>query len=164
MSGSVMTRLVNKGDLPVVGAFVDLLAKALAEDGIAFQQGVPDDLYDAYVSQLRSCAILAEDDSGPLGLVTVSFNLALRYAGEYAQVEELIVNEAARGKKVGSVLMQAAVQAARARGCAEIGLYAVERNRPFYQKMGFTYAGPEMRMTLLDPNRALRDNSAHGPG
>lgn len=92
--------------------------------------------------------LLAEDESGPLGLVSASFNLALRYDGEHAQVEELIVNEAARGKDVGARLISAVVDAARARGCIETGLYAVPRNQPFYEKMGFSFAGPDMRMTL----------------
>ena len=88
-----------------------------------------------------------------LGLVTVSYNLAIRYAGEYAQLEELIVAPEARGKNVGGLLVQAAIERARTRGCAEFGLYlleATEHNRPFYEKYGFRHVGSEMRQPLQE--------------
>ena len=81
----------------------------------------------------------------------MSYNLAIRYGGEYAQLEELIVDPAARGKNVGGLLIQATIERARARGCAEYGLYLVERtehNRPFYEKYGFVRVGSEMRQRL----------------
>jgi GNAT superfamily N-acetyltransferase len=81
-------------------------------------------------------------------MASVSYNLGLRFGGENAQLEELIVSEAARGRNVGSALVEAAVDEARRHGCHEIGLYAVERNRPFYEKHGFRYAGPELRRSL----------------
>jgi hypothetical protein len=34
-------------------------------------------------------------------VLTVSYNLAIRYAGEYAQLEELIIDPAACGKNIG---------------------------------------------------------------
>ena len=46
--------------------------------------------------------ILVADESGELlGVATVSYNLAIRYSGEYAQLEELLVTPATRGKNVG---------------------------------------------------------------
>ena len=38
-----------------------------------------------------------------LGMASISFNLALRYNGEYCQLEELIVDQNARGKNVGGL-------------------------------------------------------------
>jgi glucosamine-phosphate N-acetyltransferase len=96
--------------------------------------------------------VLVADEGGTLlGIATVSYNLAIRYAGEYAQLEELIVEPAARGKNVGGLLVQTAVDRARTRGCAEFGLYlleSTEHNRPFYEKYGFKYIGSEMRQRL----------------
>ena len=69
-----------------------------------------------------------------LGMATVSYNLALRYNGEYCQLEELIVHPDARGKNVGGLLIAQTVEEARARGCGEFGLYLLattEHNRPF---------------------------------
>jgi GNAT superfamily N-acetyltransferase len=96
----------------------------------------------------RGAALVAEDETGILGVITQSYNLAIRYGGTYAQIEELVVDEAGRGKHVGAALVQAAIAAAREHGCAEIGLYAREHNRPFYEKQGFSYVGPELRLRL----------------
>ena len=66
--------------------------------------------------------------------------MAIRYAGEYAHLEELVVDPAARGKNLGGLLVKTAIQRARKRGCAEFGLYrleATEQNRPLYGKYGF---------------------------
>ncbi len=96
----------------------------------------------------RATALVATDDSRLLGLITISFNLAMRYGGLYAQIEELIVHERVRGQHLGSLLVNAGIEASREIGCREIGLYALERNRPFYEKLGFEYAGPELRQAL----------------
>jgi GNAT superfamily N-acetyltransferase len=77
----------------------------------------------------------------------------MRYGGEYCQLEELIVTPAARGKKLGGLLVQKVVDNAKARGSAEIGLYlveATEHNRPFYEKYGFVAVGTEMRQKLKE--------------
>ncbi len=109
------------------------------------------EIFDALLSGERG-EILVADDEGPLlGVATVSYNLAIRYRGEYCQLEELIVDPAARGKNVGGLLVQESVARARARGCAEFGLYLVEAtegNRPFYEKYGFRVVGSEMRQPL----------------
>lgn len=107
--------------------------------------------FDKLVTGKRGAILIAEEDGAPLGVATISYNLAIRYGGEYCQLEELIVSEAARGKKAGAALMEAAVSSARERGCAEMGLYLVEwseGNRPFYEKFGFEVVGSEMRQSL----------------
>ncbi|MEE3328903.1 MAG: GNAT family N-acetyltransferase [Myxococcota bacterium] len=107
--------------------------------------------FQALLSGSRGEVLVADESGVLLGLATVSYNLAIRYAGEYAQLEELIVDPAARGKNVGGLLVETAVERARHRGCAEFGLYLMEeteRNRPFYEKYGFEFTGSEMRQRL----------------
>jgi len=109
------------------------------------------DVYRRLLGGERGAIHVAEEAGALLGVATVSYNLAIRYAGEYAQLEELIVDPAARGKNVGGLLVQAMLDGARARGCAEAGLYlleSTERNRPFYAKYGFVPVGTEMRQPL----------------
>ena len=99
----------------------------------------------------RGEVIVAEEAGQLLGLASVSYNLAMRYGGEYCQLEELIVSAAARGKNLGAGLVNATLQRARERGCAEYGLYLVEatrHNQGFYEKLGFAVVGAEMRMPL----------------
>jgi ribosomal protein S18 acetylase RimI-like enzyme len=96
----------------------------------------------------RLRVLVVEDQDGVVGLISFSFNQALRYAGEYCQIEELIVDPRGRGKNLGALLVKAAIQAAQERGCLEIGLYAREETRAFYEKLGFGYRGPEVRLAL----------------
>lgn len=57
-------------------------------------------------------------------------------------VAKLWVAEAERGKRMGSQLMQAAEDAARARGCTHAWLDTFEyQARPFYEKRGYRLFG-----------------------
>jgi GNAT superfamily N-acetyltransferase len=109
------------------------------------------EVFDRLLDQTRGMVLVADEADEVLGLATISFNLAMRYGGEYCQLEELIVDPAARGKNAGGRLVEATIEAARSRGCAEYGLYlveATEHNQPFYEKYGFTRVGSEMRQPL----------------
>ena len=109
------------------------------------------EVFDKLLDGVRGQVLVAEDDGEMLGLASVTFNLAMRYGREYCQLEELVVDPAARGKKVGALLVEATIACARDRGCAEIGAYlvaATEHNRPFYEKFGFEGVGTEMRQVL----------------
>ena len=109
---------------------------------------------EVFASHLRSergAVVVAEREGTILGCATVSYNLAIRYGGEYCELEELIVHEAGRGLGVGRILVQRTIDDARRRGCAEMGLYLVpttEGNRGFYEKLGFEVTGTEMRQVL----------------
>ena len=98
------------------------------------------EVFDQLLDGQRGQVLIAEDDGEMLGLASVTFNLAMRYGREYCQLEELVVDPAARGKNVGGLLVQATIACAKERDCAEIGAYLVattEHNRPFYEKFGF---------------------------
>ena len=81
--------------------------------------------FDLLLDGTRGLVLVAEEGTELLGMASLSFNLAMRYGGEYCQLEELVVDPAARGKKVGALLVEAAIGCARKRGCAEIGAYLV---------------------------------------
>ncbi|MCP3990579.1 MAG: GNAT family N-acetyltransferase [Actinomycetia bacterium] len=101
----------------------------------------------------RGAMVVAETDDGIVGCATVSYNLAIRYGGEYCELEELIVDETARGLNLGRILVQRTIDDAKRRGCAEMGLYLIpttEGNRGFYQKLGFEVMGTEMRQTFTN--------------
>jgi GNAT superfamily N-acetyltransferase len=107
--------------------------------------------FDALLEGARGEILVAEEDGTLLGLASVSYNLAMRYGGEYCQLEELIVDPAARGRNVGGLLVRETVRRAKERGCVEYGLYlieATEKNQPFYEKFGFRRVGSEMRQRL----------------
>jgi len=92
----------------------------------------------------RGSVIVFEIDGEVLGVVTCSYATAIRYGGNYARMEELIVDDRARGTGAGKILVNAAMAEARRRGCGLMTLYAREHTRAFYEKAGFRYIGPEL--------------------
>jgi GNAT superfamily N-acetyltransferase len=109
--------------------------------------------FEQLIEKRRGEVVVAAENATILGMATVSYNLAMRYGGEYCQLEELIVSPEARGKNIGGLLIQRTIDNARSRGCADYGLYLVEtteHNRPFYEKYGFSAVGTEMRQRLIE--------------
>ncbi len=129
---------------------LELLALLGGPNGRAVPTGAAA-TFDALANGGRGAILIADRAGVILGMAAQSYNLALRYGGEYAQLEELIVDPVARGQNLGARLLKAAIQAARDRGAGEYGLYLLpwtEHNRPFYEKFGLAVVGSEMRMTL----------------
>ena len=109
------------------------------------------DVYESHLRFERGAVVVAENNDAIWGIATVSYNMTIRYGGEYCELEELIVDDAARGLNLGRILVQRTIDDARRRGCAEMGLYLVpstEGNRGFYEKLGFEFLGTEMRQIL----------------
>lgn len=96
----------------------------------------------------RAAVLVAVEGDIVHGVITFSCNLAVRFDTSYAQIEELVVDAAARGKSAGAALVSAAMAEARRRGCEEMGLYPREATRPFYERLGFEYVGVELRQRL----------------
>lgn len=124
----------------------DLLKKLLEDQSEIL--GEADETFRDLLTGSRGEILVAVEDGRVVGAITFSFNIALRYAGEYAQIEELIVDDSQRGKGTGARLVRASIDAAKARGCKEMGLYAMDHTRAFYEKIGFERAGTELRMPL----------------
>ena len=108
-------------------------------------------IFEQLLGNTRGEVFVAEGGGKILGMASVSYNLAMRYGGEYCQLEELIVDPAGRGQNIGGRLVEKTVEQAKLRGCAEYGLYLVEtteQNLPFYEKYGFKKVGSELRQSL----------------
>jgi ribosomal protein S18 acetylase RimI-like enzyme len=93
--------------------------------------------------QLPQYAIfVAEDDSGQVaGLLTASHRWTLWHAGPCALIEELVVDERARGQGIGRALIQAALDWAKSEGCSEVEVSTELDNtaaQAFYRRLGFT--------------------------
>lgn len=77
------------------------------------------------IEEGKGTVLVAEEDDKMLGLITLSYPVAIRCGGIYSCIEEFIVTEQARGKGVGSQLLEAAIQKA-----TEKGSYELQVNRP----------------------------------
>ena len=144
---SVIVRLAKLGDQQRCSELLNVLAKATSDSHEIFDSETFEDL----ISNERGSLVVAEESGNVLGMASISFNLALRYNGEYCQLEELVVDQEARGKNVGGLLIEETIRLAKIRGCKEFGLYILEstkHNQTFYEKYGFIKVGEEMRQPL----------------
>ena len=129
---------------------MELLQNLVSLTGGAMSSSAPK-IFDQLLENERGGVFVAEDTGRILGMASISYNLAMRYGGEYCQLEELIVAPAGRGKNIGGQLVQETVKEAKSRGCSEYGLYLVEKteqNLEFYEKYGFQKVGSELRQSL----------------
>jgi GNAT superfamily N-acetyltransferase len=146
-------RLATLADESVVFELLPALMEGELVAGIPIENSTAARaVYRDLVAGTRGNALVFEIDGEVLGVITVSYVLAIRYGGEYARVEELIVSDKARGTGVGIALLKAVIEQAQRRGCSNITLYAREHTRAFYEKAGFRYIGPELhRATTASP-------------
>ena len=143
----VTVRLAKLEDQDRCSELLDVLSKATSDPHEVFDSKT----FKNLISNERGSLVVAEENGTVLGMASISFNLALRYNGEYCQLEELVVDKEARGKNVGGLLIEETIKLAKKRGCKEYGLYILEatkHNQGFYEKYGFVKVGEEMRQPL----------------
>ena len=115
---SVNIRFAKSEDQLRCSELLDVLAKATTDPNEIFDS----DTFNILISNERGSLVVAEEGRKILGMASISFNLALRYNGEYCQLEELVVDQDARGKNIGGLLIEETLRLAKNRGCKEFGL------------------------------------------
>jgi ribosomal protein S18 acetylase RimI-like enzyme len=138
MSDEIEIRPATAADLE---AAVALLSRQLAEHDIAL---AGDTLARAVATLLREPALgavlVASAGDDVLGIALLSFLFTLEHGGKAVWLDELYVDEAQRGRGVGTRLVHAAMDLARERGCVALDLEvedghdAAER---LYRRLGF---------------------------
>lgn len=129
------------------GAFVDLLA----------QLGYPDTgtfIARRLVEQLAhpdAWLRVAVEGNRVLGFISLHFMPQLALAGDFCRVSYLCVGEGERGRGIGEVLLAAAEQEARQRGCDRMELHCDQRRTAahrFYERLGYSDAPRYYRKAL----------------
>jgi GNAT superfamily N-acetyltransferase len=90
------------------------------------------------VEYLLACA---DDDSPPSGVCQLRFRLSVWTAAPDCWLEDLFVEESARGRGCGAALVEAALERARERGCRRVELDTNEENDvalALYRRLGFS--------------------------
>ncbi|MFN7971716.1 MAG: GNAT family N-acetyltransferase [Acidobacteriota bacterium] len=92
-------------------------------------------------------------DGAPVGILTLSTAFAIYANGEYGVIDEMFVVPAHRSRGVGARLVEAAREIGKERGWTRIDVTAPEserwdRTRRFYERQGFTFTGPKLKLTL----------------
>ncbi|HEY33437.1 MAG TPA: GNAT family N-acetyltransferase [Dehalococcoidia bacterium] len=100
--------------------------------------------------------LVAEEDGQMLGLLTLSYPVAIRCGGLYSCIEEFIVTEQARGKGVGGKLLEAAINKATEKGSYELQVNRPsELGYPVYMRHGWKDLGKHLNYY---PGRQSTDN------
>jgi ribosomal protein S18 acetylase RimI-like enzyme len=98
----------------------------------------------------------AADDAAPIGVAQLRFRYGVWRAGGDCLLEDLFVDDAARGAGLGRALVEATLARARARGCRRVELDVNEANEPaqrLYGSFGFsstsnTYGARDLYMRV----------------
>ena len=109
---SVTVRLAKLEDQDRCSELLDVLSKATSDPHEVFDSKT----FRNLISNERGSLVVAEENGTVLGMASISFNLALRYNGEYCQLEELVVDKEARGKNVGGLLIEETIKLAKKGG------------------------------------------------
>jgi GNAT superfamily N-acetyltransferase len=134
----MIVRAATAADIP---AMVDLLRQLFAiEDEFAFDPAVQARGLSLLLAEPRATAFVADRDGRPIGMATAQLLVSTARGGSVATIEDVIVDNAARGSGAGRALIAAIEAWARARGCLRLQLLADRANAPaldFYDRLGF---------------------------
>ena len=96
--------------------------------------------------------LVAEDDGRIAGaLVLAIIENITRKGTPYAIIENVVVDEAARGRRHGEALIEQAIAEARRAGCYKVSLTSNKRRgdaHRFYERLGFVQTHEAFRIDL----------------
>lgn len=128
-----------------------LLSPRAADSNLIRTPGALATFNSLVTSNDKGVVIVAEEEGRLVGLITLSYPIAIRCAGKYTCIEEFIVSETVRGRGVGTQLLQAALEEAKKQGCFEIQVNApTEMGYPLYIKQDIKDAGKHLKKRLKD--------------
>lgn len=102
----------------------------------------------------RFNAFVAKNENGNiLGILTLVETFAIYANGNYGIIDEMYVSPEHRSAGVGALLIDAAKEFGKKKGWARIDVTAPEserweRSRRFYEKQGFVFTGPKLKILL----------------
>ena len=154
MSPALLIRRAEERDLPAV---VRLFA--IPDEGNRKDEDASSPLPDCYREALAAIAadpanmlVVAEREGAVIGAFHLTIIQYVAYrGGRVAQIENVIVDPAARSLGVGAAMMGWAIDEARRRGCIRVQLTtnkARKRAHRFYERLGFTASHEGMKLAL----------------
>ncbi len=99
--------------------------------------------------------VVKDEHNSIRGILTLAQCFAIYANGNYGIIDEMYVAPEVRSAGIGALLIKAAVDFGRANGWARIDVTAPEsdrwtRTRKFYEKEGFIFTGPKLKILLTD--------------
>ena len=98
---------------------------------------------------------VARDEENVIGMVNLLYTISTALGGKVAILEDMVVDKYARGKGVGSVLIDHVINHAKEKGCKRITLLTDVDNtsaQKFYIKHGFFISDMSILRHRLDYN------------
>ena len=129
----VQTRLARESDAPT-------LRDLMAELGHELSAEIVEDRLKLYTGTPTTRVIVAERQGVLLGLVACALMPTFHQVGNLGRITALVVNSAARRKKVGQTLVAAAREWFQANGCRRIEVTSGDARTDahlFYEALGF---------------------------
>ncbi len=129
-------RQAGPGDEAAVAALIQELGRS-----VDFPSLVTEDLARQYLEFPGCYALLAEEGGRAVGLLVYSIQPDLFHAANGCMIRELVVEEHARDRGIGSALMAEVLRRAEAAGCVEVSVSALADNEGalrFYRSFGLT--------------------------
>jgi GNAT superfamily N-acetyltransferase len=129
----------TRADIPALNSLLDLLFTQEAEfqpDRVAQERGLGAIVDDPAVGTI----LVARDEQGVLGMVNLLYTISTALGARVALLEDMVIAPRARGGGLGSQLLAAALEFARAQGCRRVTLLTDADNHAaqrFYSRHGF---------------------------
>ena len=142
-------------DFGLVVGLVERLLQELGEEGTDAGALDPEAVREGWERRGDGfCAFVARSEAGAVvGLLTLVETFAIFANGPYGIITEMYVAPEHRSGGVGRQLLDAAKRHGRSRGWSRLDVTAPEserweRTRRFYEREGFTFAGPKLKFVL----------------
>lgn len=148
-------RTATAADLPVLVQMLadDMLGRARE----AITEPLPQAYHDAFAAidaDANNELIVATMADAVVASLQITYTPSLSYQGRWrATLESVRTRADLRGHGIGTVLVRAAVERARARGCGTVQLSTNRKRvdaRRFYERLGFTATHDGMKLFLQD--------------
>jgi N-acetylglutamate synthase-like GNAT family acetyltransferase len=140
----VSIRAARREDADTVFALLKQLAESYAPVRAAF-----DETFKSFLDDDPSVLLLvAEDAEGVVrGYALTTINRLLYTNGRSAQLQELVVDDNARGRGIGTLLIETLEEACRARDVKQLTVPS-RRSADFYERLGYRSTADFLKRTF----------------
>jgi GNAT superfamily N-acetyltransferase len=152
---AIKTEILGIDQADVVFDWVMRLLRELGDEGDELGELARDRVLQQWKEREHQYfAIAAKNESGNMiGIITLSVAFAVYANGEYGVIDEMYVDPAFRSSGIGVLLIEEAKKIGKQRGWKRIDVTAPEserweRTRRFYEKQGFQFTGPKLKLLL----------------
>jgi N-acetylglutamate synthase-like GNAT family acetyltransferase len=137
MSSGPRLRSAARADAGAIASLLGELGYPSGAEAMATRLG-------RMLSREDQSILIADDDSGVLGLLALHIFPMLEYDCDAALITALVITERARGMGVGRALVNRAAELARAAGARRFLVTTHNRRagaHAFYERLGFEFTG-----------------------